>query len=186
MQSVAVAALRTALGLGALLAGSAVSSAQVPAIDEVRLGLLAHSLEPSNSETGADVNFELLFRRFTFEHTNELLKFVMSPRMHVGVSANTVGDTSQLYAGFTWDAKLTPKLSLELSFGAAWHDGPTGDDAADSYGCRLNFRESISLGYALDERWTVYGTLAHMSNADLCDQNTGITSFGLRLGYKLN
>jgi hypothetical protein len=36
----------------------------------------------------------------------------------------------------------------------------------------------------VDERWTVYGTLAHMSNGDLCDRNTGISSVGLRLGYK--
>lgn len=189
MQSVGTstprAALRTGLALGALLAGSAVSPAQVPAVDEVRIGLLVHSLEPSNTEAGADVNFELLLRRFTFEHTNALLEFIMSPRIHVGVSANTIGDTSQVYAGFTWDAKLTPKLSLELSLGAAWHDGPTGDGHPDSYGCAVNFRESVSLGYALDERWTVYATLAHMSNAELCDQNTGITSFGLRLGYKL-
>ena len=37
----------------------------------------------------------------------------------------------------------------------------------------------------VDERWTVYGTVAHMSNANLCDHNSGLTSVGMRLGYKL-
>jgi lipid A 3-O-deacylase len=179
------ATLATALALGVSLAGASVASAQVPALDEVRFGLMVHSIEPSNAEGGADINFELLLRRFSFTHTNTLLDLMLRPRIHLGVSANTAGDTSQIYTGLTWDAKLAPKVSLELSFGASWHNGPTALGLADSYGCSANFRESLSLGYALDERWTLYGTIAHMSNAQLCDQNTGITSVGVRLGYKL-
>jgi hypothetical protein len=178
-------ALRAVLTLGALLAGSSAALTQVLPLDEVRFGLLVHNIEPANAETGSDVNFELLLRRFTFVHTNALLDVLLQPRIHVGVSANTAGDTSQLYAGFTWDVKLLPKLSLEWTFGGALHNGPTGSGQADSYGCPLNFRESVSLGYALDERWTVYGVLAHMSNGNLCDHNSGITSIGVRLGYKL-
>jgi hypothetical protein len=153
-------------------------------IDEVRFGALAHSIDVTNGEDGADLNLELLFRRPGGPYDNPLLDFALRPRVHVGASANTAGDTSQLYAGLSWDVRLTPKLSLELTFGAALHDGPT-DAGADSYGCSVNFRESASLGYALDERWTVYGTISHMSNADLCSHNTGLTSAGLRLGYKL-
>jgi hypothetical protein len=114
-----------------------------------------------------------------------LLDFALRPRVHVGASVNTQGDTNQLYTGLSWDVQLMPRLSLELTFGGALHDGPTGRGLDDSYGCPLNFRESASLGYALDERWTVYGTISHMSNADLCDNNTGLTSAGVRLGYKL-
>jgi lipid A 3-O-deacylase len=160
-------------------------AAPSPLIDEVRFGVLAHSLEPSNAEDGVDLNFELLSRRLGYTYDNALLDFALRPRVHLGTSVNTSGDTNQLYAGLTWDLKLAPKLSLELTFGGALHDGPTGDGLEDSYGCSLNFRESISLGYALDERWTLYGTVAHMSNADLCDHNTGLTSAGMRLGYKL-
>lgn len=179
-----VAAWRVAAALGAALAGAPVALAQSSPVDEVRVGLLAHSVEPSNAEDGIDLNLEVLFRRPTFSFNNEWLDLALRPRIHFGASVNTAGDTSQLYAGLTWDVKLAPKLSLELSLGAALHDGPTGDGRGDSYGCAVNFRESVSLGYALDERWTVYGTVAHMSNADLCDGNTGITSVGVRLGYK--
>jgi hypothetical protein len=156
-----------------------------PAIDEVRFGVLAHSVEQGNAEDGVDLNLEVLFRRYAPPHDGSLLDLALRPRIHLGASINAAGDTSQLYAGFTWDLKLGRQLSLELTFGGALHDGPTGDNHPDSYGCALNFRESFSLGYALDERWTVYGTVAHMSNAGLCDHNTGLTSAGVRFGYAL-
>jgi lipid A 3-O-deacylase len=153
-------------------------------IDEVRGGVFAHSVEPSNDEAGADLNLELLFRKPAARYDNPVLDFALRPRVHIGASVNTAGDTNQVYAGLSWDVQLMPRVSLELTFGGALHDGPTGTEA-DSYGCSLNFRESASLGYALDERWTVYGTVAHMSNGSLCDRNTGLTSVGVRLGYKL-
>ena len=159
--------------------------AQTPLLDEIRLGVMAHSVEPGHSEGGADVNLELLFRRPAIAFDNSVADFLFRPRVHVGTSINTIGDTSQVYAGFSWDLRITERLSFEATFGGAWHDGPLSGSAPDSYGCRLNFRESASLGYALDERWTVYATIAHMSNANLCSHNSGITSAGVRLGYKL-
>jgi lipid A 3-O-deacylase len=185
----------TAIGLAvaACLGGAPAASAQTYAgdhaafslIDEERFGILAHSIDRNNDEDGADVNLELLFRRLGGRYDNPWLDFALRPRVHLGASLNTAGDTNQFYAGLSWDVQIAPRFSLELTFGGALHDGPTGANENDSYGCALNFRESASLGYALDERWTVYGTIAHMSNADLCDENTGLTSVGVRLGYKL-
>lgn len=157
-----------------------------PLVNEVRLGLLAHSIEPSNAEDGVDLNLEVLFRRPAIAYGDVLLDWALRPRLHLGASLNMAGDTSQVYAGFSWDVRLTQRMSLELSFGGALHDGPTDGGHADSYGCPLNFRESLSLGYALGERWTVYGTVSHMSNANLCDRNSGLSDAGVRLGYKLN
>ncbi len=154
-------------------------------LDEVRLGVMAHSIEPSHSEGGADVNVELLFRRPPISSGNAFADSFLRLRLHVGASLNIIGDTSQVYAGLTWDLKLTDRLSLEASFGGSWHDGPLNGSAEDLYGCRVNFRESLSLGYALDDAWTVYATVAHMSNANLCSNNSGITSAGVRIGYKL-
>jgi lipid A 3-O-deacylase len=156
-----------------------------PLVNEVRAGVLAHTIDGNNGEDGADLNLEVLFRRLEGRYDNPFLDFALRPRVHVGASVNTAGDTNQVYAGLSWDVQLAPKLSLELTFGGTLHDGETGGGAADSYGCSLNFRESASLGFALDERWTIYGTIAHMSNANLCDENTGLTSAGVRLGYKL-
>ena len=158
---------------------------RLPLVDEVRFGALVHSIQPNGSEDGVDLNLELLFRRAATRHNNAFLDAVLRPRIHLGASVNTTGDTSQLYAGLTWEVELAPKISLELTFGGALHDGPTDRPHPDSYGCSLNFRESASVGYVLDPRWTIYGTFAHMSNAGLCDYNTGISSVGMRLGYKL-
>jgi lipid A 3-O-deacylase len=173
------------VALGAWLAGASAAVAQSLPVDEVRLGLLAHSVDPNNGEDGIDLNMEVLLRKSPYVLDDAFLDFLLRPRLHLGANVNLNGETSQLYAGFTWDAKLATRLSLELSLGAALHNGPTGEGHEDSYGCALNFRESVSLGYALDERWAVYGIVAHMSNGKLCDQNTGITGAGIRLGYKL-
>ena len=173
------------VALAGLSAAAQPATAQTPLLDEIRLGVMAHSIEPGHSEGGADVNFELLFKRPPITFGNSVADFVFRPRVHVGTSINTIGDTSQVYAGFTWDVKFTERLSFEATFGGAWHDGPLNGSAPDLYGCRVNFRESASLGYALNESWTVYATIAHMSNANLCSHNSGITSAGVRLGYKL-
>jgi hypothetical protein len=188
-------AIRPVVGMAAAawLGCAAMASAQSPVregaasplIDELRAGILAHSLDSNSGENGVDLNLEVLLRRPGGRYDNPLLDFALRPRVHVGASANTAGDTSQIYAGLTWDVQIASKLSLEVTFGATAHDGPTGGGREDSYGCTVNFRESASLGYALDERWTIYGTVAHMSNADLCDFNSGLTSAGVRLGYKL-
>ena len=155
-------------------------------LDEVRLGVLAHDIEPNPNESGVDFNIELLFKRPTAVYRSSLANILLRPRIHVGASINLDGDTSQLYAGLTWDIPLAPKWLLEVSFGGALHDGPTDGSGAHSYGCAFNFRESISIGYQVSNRWRVYGTVTHMSNADLCDFNSGLTSAGVRFGYTLN
>lgn len=155
-------------------------------LDEVRLGILAHSIESGHSEGGVDINVEVLFRRPSISYRDAFADFFFRPRVHAGASINTIGDTSQVYVGLTWDLKITQRLSLEASFGGAWHDGPTNGAAPDLYGCSVNFRESFSVGYALDASWTIYGMISHMSNANLCNHNSGLTSAGVRIGYRLN
>jgi lipid A 3-O-deacylase len=154
-------------------------------LDEVRLGVLAHDIEPNGNQGGVDFNIELLFKRPTTVYRTSLENVLLRPRFHLGSSLNFGSDTNQVYAGLTWDVPLAPKLSLEVSFGGVLHDGPTGSEP-NSLGCALNFRESLSIGYQLSDRWRVYGTVTHISNADLCDQNSGLTSAGVRFGYTLN
>ena len=127
-----------ALAVAAALCFGAPARAQA-LLDEVRLGVMAHSIEPDHSEGGVDVNLELLFRRAPISYGNAFADFFLRPRLHVGASLNTIGDTSQVYAGLTWDLKLTGRLSLEASFGGSWHDGPLNGSNEDLYGCRVNF-----------------------------------------------
>ncbi len=155
-------------------------------ISELRLGLLGHHVEPAGSEKGGqDVNVEILFGRPAIAYGSHIADIALRPRLHLGSSINVNGDTSQVYAGFTWDIPLMQRVSLELTFGGSLHDGPnTGEGSA--FGCPLNFRESASIGIAVTERWRLYGTIAHMSNAGLCVRNSGLTSAGVRLGYAID
>ena len=74
---------------------------------------------------------------------------------------------------------LTRRLFLEGSAGGALD---TGDDHA--FGCTANFRESGSVGIMLSERWDMLATVDHMSNANLRDENRGLTLVGIRFGRK--
>jgi hypothetical protein len=151
-------------------------------IDELRIGALAHDLESNDNEDGWDVNAEALLHRLG-PRTGDPLDILLSPRPHVGVQINTSGDTNVGYFGLTWDAWLTDALFLEASFGGAIHDGPTGD-SNDSFGCAANFREAAAVGVALSPGWKLLATVSHMSNGGLCDENQGLTSAGVQLGYR--
>ncbi len=161
-------------------------SAPIWALDEVRLGALDQNVEGSGNEGGVAVNAELLFGRPAVHFSNPLLEFLFRPRPHLGASFNTVGATNEFYFGATWDLALTDWAFLETSFGVVVHDGPLAEVGKASFGCRLNFRESASLGFALSERWRLLLTVDHMSNANLCERNRGLTNAGMRLGYKLD
>jgi hypothetical protein len=181
-------------GAAAVLAGTAVTAAAQPpeelapffAITEVRAGAFATNLENSK-EDKADylINGEILFSQPARRYSNSFWDVFLRPRPHIGFSVTPQDDgVNQLYAGLTWEYRLTNWAFLESSFGGAVHDGSTAGNDTNSYGCTLNFRESASVGFDLSERWRLLVTVDHMSNAGLCDQNQGLTNAGVRLGYR--
>jgi hypothetical protein len=168
-------------------AGAAAAQATGPAplfpVDEVRIGLYDHNVEPHGSEAGVDVKGEFLFGRLPGGYGSPILETILRPRPHVGGNLNFNGHTSFAYFGLTWDYRLSPSFFVEASFGAAVHDGPLDERGKASFGCRANFHEQAGLGYAIDRNWRVVLSWEHMSNADLCDRNRGLTNAGVRIGY---
>ncbi len=152
------------------------------AISEVRAGALDHALEDSPTERGAALNLEVLGSRFSGNYENRFLDFLLTPRPHLGTTY-AFGKTDEFYWGVTWDAKLFQRTFFETSFGGAAHDGPINTPGLPAYGCEVNFRESVSLGYEVAPRWNVLATIDHMSNGNLCTPNHGLTNAGIRLGY---
>jgi lipid A 3-O-deacylase len=151
-----------------------------PAIDELRLGILESVDGPKDDKGGSpDVNLELLLGRFGPAYQSAFWNHFLRPRPTLGTSINTGGGTDEFYGGFTWDAFLTRRLFVEAFAGGALHDG---DD--DYFGCRANFREAGSVGIMLSAHWDLLATVDHMSNANLCDENRGLTNIGIRLGRK--
>ena len=160
-------------------------------IDEFKVGGLGHDVGflTHHVESGADVNLELLFT------SPEWLRIIGSPRPHIGADINTAGNTSDGYFGLTWGVGLKRLLGfadgwfVNGSLGGAIHDGyltrpsppPPGRKLL---GARILFRESAELGFQLTPRVNVSAILDHISNANLAPRNAGITSAGLRLGFR--
>ena len=186
-------ASRTAVAAAFFAAGVALTpgpaAAQAGFVDEVKLGLLAHDVGflTHHVESGADVNLEILFT------SPSLLRFIGSPRPHIGADINTAGNTSDGYFGLTWEASLqelfgfAPRVFLAGSLGGAVHDGYLTSGAPPGrklLGSRILFRESAELGYRLTPTISVSAILDHISNANLAPRNAGITSAGARLGFR--
>jgi len=166
---------------------SSVEAQSLFGISEIRLGIFDHNVEPGNAdgEDGLDVNVELILGNNQARYRNSFIQRLFNPDQHIGVSFNMDDDTNIAYAGLTWKLLRTDFMFLEASFGGAVHDGTLKDLVDRSYGCRFNFRSSGSLGFDLTPSWQLLLTVDHMSNANVCDENSGLTNAGVRLGYKL-
>jgi len=154
-------------------------------VDELRLGVLNHEmslLRDSTEEDGVDINGEILFT------SPQWLDWLGAPRPHLGATIATHDDaTSFGYGGLTWDWNFWGPAFVEGSFGFAVHDGETDPNpggTANELGCRVNFHESVSIGYELTDNHRVMATAEHVSNASICDENEGLTNIGVRYGYR--
>ena len=95
--------------------------------------------------------------------------------------------TFAVIPGFSWTFDITQQFFVEATFGGAVHNGDTDLFARPDHnalGCSPLFRESASAGFRITENWSVMGTVEHLSNAGLCDQNRGLTNFGAKIGYR--
>lgn len=182
--------LATAAVFGVCLALlPATAMAQVKLIDEFKIGGLAHDVTfgGRHVESGADVNIEILFT------PPDVLRWIGSPRPHIGADINTSGNTSDGYFGLTWGIMLIQSLFgagdgvfVNGSLGGAIHDGyiDTAPPGRKRLGSRILFRESAELGYQLTPNTSVSAIVDHISNANLGNHNAGITSAGARLGFR--
>ncbi len=168
---------------------SGAASAQVPFVDELKIGGLAHdvTLLGRHVESGADVNIEALFT------SPDFLAILGSPRPHVGADINTSGNTSDVYTGLTWEMTLlhgvfnpNDGIFVNGSLGGALQDGyeDSAPPGRKRLGSPVLFRESVELGYQFTQRVSFSAFVDHISNANLAPRNAGITSVGGRLGFK--
>jgi len=149
-------------------------------LHEVRAGVYAHDLTgPAHERDGVDINGEILFR------SPDFLAWAFAPRPRLGGTVSTNGGTSLAYADLGWTIGLTDRIFTDLSIGGAIHDGSLGGSSPrdNAYGCRVNFHETLSLGYRVAPTVSVMLSAEHMSNARLCKNNDGLTNLGIRLGY---
>jgi lipid A 3-O-deacylase len=182
-------ASRLGLEIAISVAASSAAWTQDLPITEVRLGVLAHDLSVGGSrkEGGANINGTIFFNRLPkIESVPGWLAFILAPRPIIGGSVNTSGDTSYGHFGVNWGGDVTERLFVDFSFGGAIHSGNknVNDPARKHLGCRVVFREALSVGVHITEQINVSGIIEHISNAGICSRNDGITSAGARLGYR--
>jgi len=152
-------------------------------LHDLRVGVLAHDVavwSGKRLETdGVDLNAELVFMREGFA----LLRGYLHPNL--GLSVNTSGETSKLYAGFLWEWQAGFGGFLTLGLDLAVHDGILDTDRSrvKEFGTRVLFRVPIELGYALSRHQRLSVMFDHISNASLASTNEGLDTAGLRYGY---
>jgi lipid A 3-O-deacylase len=151
---------------------------------ELRLGAYAH--DPLSPEKGpVDLNGEVLLAKFNFFPAQTWGALI--PRPHFGGTFDFDGKTSNLYTGLTWTFNLDQNVFVEGSFGEAVNNGKIGRYVPPGHnpmGCNWSFHETASVGYRLDEDWSVMTTIEHYSNAGICVENRGLTNYGLRIGRR--
>ncbi len=150
---------------------------------EIRTGILAHDVDHLWSnlhlEGGVDFNLELVF----FKPSLCLLSGIIRPNL--GVTVNSRGYTSKLYAGFLWEWQTRQGLFLDLGLGVAIHDGElnTFVPGRKLLGRRVLFRIPVEVGYRLSIRCRVSLMFSHMSNGYTAEYNQGLDVLGFRFGY---
>ena len=148
---------------------------------QFRIGAATHGI--ASAETGTvDANIEYLMPAFDFGST---VSFTLHPQ--IGANINTQGRTSAAFAGFAGVVTLPGGLFIEADLGGSVNNGYTSNPPSGSnrseLGCNALFREALIIGVPLSDRLSVMAMAEHMSNANLCQPNNGITNVGVKLGY---
>ena len=158
-------------------------------ISEVKSGITSHDagVFGRQKEDGLDSSFEILFREINYN-----LLWLGTPRPHIGANINMGGDTSQAYAGVTWNYKLPKKMFFNFSWGLSYHNGDTKHSPANvqtdkkELGSSLLFREAAEIGWNFYGKDSISIRLDHISNANLWgeDTNEGLDTLGIFYGYR--
>lgn len=195
--------------LGALLCVASAIPA-VAQVAEVRAGIGAHDIGVIGTvpvrEQALVVNAEIVFDEPDF------LKWALSPQPYINGSLNLGGSTSYAGAGLLWRQNIGKRFYGDFAFGLVVHDGTLdifddidasslimqgGFDAFFSeldflrenrleYGSRVLFREQLTLGYKLDDKWALEGYFEHLSHGGLLSdgENDGSDAAGFRVNRK--
>lgn len=152
---------------------------------EIRFGVMKNDIHGSHlnfrHEKGCNINGELLFTAFT----GGLWDYIFNPKLHVGWNLNIRGYTSHLYTGLTWFIRLN-SFVIEPTFGFDLNNAERQKkhQKRQRLGSPITFRESLSLGYKVNDNWTGYVMIDHVSHAHIFHPNPGLSTIGIRIGYQ--
>jgi len=151
-------------------------------VHEMRLGVLDHDTDNLWSgfsrENGIDINAELVF-----SPKLNLLNGVIRPNL--GVTINTEGDTSKLYAGGVWEYVWPNDVFFDIGIGLAVHDGETETlkYAKKELGSNVLLRFVGEVGYSFVDRYRLSLMFDHISNGYTASPNEGLDTLGIRYAF---
>ncbi|MDO6413262.1 acyloxyacyl hydrolase [Sphingomonas sp. BIUV-7] len=179
---------------------------------EIAIGWLDHGIrKPFRSAPPPGFIYEGEEERHTadlqFVYRSAPLTVALKPRLTARLQLNTAGRTSFASLGAEWRQHLlNDRVYAQTGIGLTIHDGyrmtpdPFAPGLSDaeaarryrlysrrtSFGSRVLFNPSLSLGVRLDTRWAIEAAFEHFSHAQLFGkQNPGINTIGLRLVHAL-
>ncbi len=172
-------------------------------VEEVRGGLAAHDLgwtiinADGDEEKSVALTAEIIFAEPKF------LKWALSPQPYIGGTLNLEENTSYGGAGLLWRQNLGEKFYGDFAFGLVVHDGILDVDDARSrsngtaefldlivnrnrYGSPVLFRQQLTVGFNLSEKWAAEGYFEHISHGGLLSDgpNEGSDAAGVKLNRK--
>jgi opacity protein-like surface antigen len=178
--SVAKAALAAIAVLG-VVHGVA---AQERWLDELRVGGAA---SVNDHPISGYAQFEALFSPLPAVATyDQNMSWLFSPRPLVGASISLQGKTSEAFVGLAWNVPLTGPFFLDMSFGGLVHNQNLSQIYPDrpTLTTRFLFRESIAVGYDINQFWRIIAFADHGSNGNLGYRNSSINHVGMMLSAK--
>jgi lipid A 3-O-deacylase len=166
-------------------------------VSDIRGGIYAHDMYPVwlpfdvsayHFDQIEDVNLEVLLRL----PDTDVVRWMGSPKVAIGGTLNLDGQESMAHLGLTWQVPVfdTP-IFVEATAGAAIHNGIltgpyNGSGSLRPQGCRVQFYTGAGVGLNITDSVYALVSYEHMSNADLCSPNYGLSNMGVRLGVKFN
>ncbi len=156
---------------------------------ELRVAVMQHDmLHPSagDRESGANLEIALLSRPIA------RLDALGRPQAYVSGSLNSDGDTNFASVGLAWRRSLSERLTGELQFGYAVHDGLLdADDPVEArsrllLGSRDLFRTVAGFDWTLSEEARIGLQWVHLSHGQILGEgrNQGIDTAGLVMTYR--
>ena len=141
-------------------------------------------------ENSIAINTEIIFDE------PEFLKWALTPQPYINGTLNLEGETSYGGAGLLWRQTFGEKAYGDFSFGLAAHTGNTNSDIDNelslsefleltnseiSFGSRILFRQQLTFGYRVTDKWALEIFGEHLSNGQILSSiNEGVDILGLK------
>lgn len=153
---------------------------------DIRLGGFAHAIGSAEKNTG-DVGVHLVLPSLFGDPTSWWQLLI--PRPYVGAMVSVPHRSDSFRGGALWRFPLWGGFFTEGFFGGAYDDGSlSGDATHNALGSHWLFNAGGSLGYHIDEHWSILGTFDHLSNGKTAfgtgfKRNVGVNDWGLQVSY---